>query len=104
MQILVIDDEPLNVEVMRALLEDQGHLVDSANGGREGLKLVLDRSALVKAGLGEMYKLILLDYSMPDLDGPQVAKAIRAHFEDNGLLDLRPYICCVSAYTEASFK
>ena len=39
-----------------------------------------------------MHKLILLDYSMPNLDGPQVAKAILAHFEDNGLLDLRPYL------------
>ena len=77
----------MNVEVIKAMLEEQGYLIDSANGGREGLEHVLERSALVNAGLGKMYKLILLDYSMPDLDGPQVAKAIRAHFEDNGLLD-----------------
>ena len=30
-----------------------------------------------------MYKVVLLDYSMPDMDGPRVAIRIRELFQDN---------------------
>ena len=53
-----------------------------------------------------MYKLILLDYSMPDLDGPQVAILVREIICENenfGEANV-PYICCCTAYAEASFK
>ena len=53
-----------------------------------------------------MYKIILLDYSMPELDGPEVAMRIRRLFQSNPLLeeDAVPFICCCTAYDEASFK
>ena len=50
-----------------------------------------------------MYKVILLDYSMPDLDGPSVAKGIAELLEENPTLK-KPLICCCTAYSEASFK
>ena len=53
-----------------------------------------------------MYRIILLDYSMPEMDGPQVAMEIRRilkqsilHLEE----DRMPYLCCCTAYAEASF-
>ena len=49
-----------------------------------------------------MYQIILLDYSMPDLDGPQVAKKIRDMISKAGLT--QPYICCCTAYVEAVFE
>ena len=53
-----------------------------------------------------MYKVILLDYSMPEMDGPQVAIEIRRMFKESILLDQShvPYICCCTAYEDASFK
>ena len=53
-----------------------------------------------------MYEIILLDYSMPEMDGPQVATEIRRIFQSSILLneDKVPYICCCTAYAEASFK
>ena len=53
-----------------------------------------------------MYKVILLDYSMPEMDGPQVAAEIRRIFQNSVLLDTEsvPYICCCTAYSEATFK
>ena len=53
-----------------------------------------------------MYEIILLDYSMPEMDGPQVATEIRRIFQNSILLneDKVPYICCCKAYAEASFK
>lgn len=52
-----------------------------------------------------MYKLILLDFSMPQMDGPDVAKEIHNMFTNSILLSTgdRPYICCCSAYGQASF-
>ena len=53
-----------------------------------------------------MYKLILLDYSMPEMDGPQVAIAVRNLFKTSILVTEAdtPYICCCTAYCEAAFK
>lgn len=55
-----------------------------------------------------MYKVIFLDYSMPDMDGPAVAALIRQMLDN--IDDIftaeyqRPYICCCTAYDEAGFK
>ena len=50
-----------------------------------------------------MYKLVLLDYNMPGMDGPAVAREIRRLFSTNLILAQidRPYIVCCSAYGEA---
>ena len=43
--------------------------------------------ALAYQGKTKMYKIILLDYSMPEMDGPQVATEIRKIFQNSVLLD-----------------
>ena len=50
----------------------------------------------------KVYKLILLDYSMPSLDGPQTAIMIRQVCRDANVD--QPYIGCVTAYSEAHYK
>ncbi len=65
--ILVIDDGPDNRMLLEALLGRAGYRVLLAEDGEQGLRL-LER---------EVPSLILLDYSMPGLSGPQVAKRIR---------------------------
>jgi CheY-like chemotaxis protein len=53
-----------------------------------------------------MYRLILLDYSMPEMSGPQVAISIRNMFKASVIVSEvdTPYICCCTAYGEAGFK
>ncbi len=53
-----------------------------------------------------MYKIILLDYSMPEMDGPQVAIEIRRLLTQSILFDNKdmPFLCCCTAYAEATFK
>ena len=53
-----------------------------------------------------MYRIILLDYSMPEMDGPQVATEIRRLFKHSILHSDQeiPYICCCTAYGEARFQ
>ena len=43
---------------------------DAALEGREALNLIQTRLELVYRGEASMYKVILLDYSMPEMDGP----------------------------------
>ena len=53
-----------------------------------------------------MYKLILLDFSMPDIDGPEVARQVRSFLREQSTCEddrLEPVICCCTAYSEASF-
>lgn len=50
-----------------------------------------------------MFKLILLDYSMPDMDGPQVCREIRNMVESSNGTSTQPYICCCTAYTDQEY-
>lgn len=66
-KILIIDDEPDLVQVLKMDLEHQGYEVDFAYDGEEGLK---------KASWG-WPELILMDNIMPKKTGAEVAKALR---------------------------
>jgi two-component system sensor histidine kinase/response regulator len=66
-RILIIDDTPQNVLLIRGQLEREGYAVDSALNGREGLDLALAQPP----------DLILLDIMMPGLDGYQVCQLLR---------------------------
>ncbi|MFN3926807.1 MAG: response regulator [Pseudanabaenaceae cyanobacterium] len=68
--ILVIDDEPDICEVIQvALGEFAGWQVTTAGSGKEGLE-ILDRLS---------FDLILLDISMPEMDGISVFEQMRSH-------------------------
>ena len=67
-RILVVDDNPNNVEILRMRLEAHGYEVVTAADGEEGLAAVRD----------QLPDLILLDIMMPKLDGIEVCQIIRA--------------------------
>ena len=49
-----------------------------------------------------MYKLIMLDFSMPLLTGPQATRKIRSMLEQKGYSREEVFICVVTAYSEKS--
>lgn len=49
-----------------------------------------------------MYRLILLDFSMPVMDGLQTARQIKYFLREANLP--MPFLCCCSAYAGLSFK
>ncbi len=65
--ILVIDDEPVNIQLLRRKLEWEGHSVLSASNGSDGIELA-------KSGEPD---LILLDIMMPGMDGFEVCQKLR---------------------------
>lgn len=65
--ILVVDDEPVNIQLLRWRLEWEGHKVLSASSGPEGLEIA-------KSDLPD---LILLDIMMPGMDGFEVCQILR---------------------------
>ena len=67
-KILVIDDDIAITELMSMLLKTHGFDVITTNSGAEGVKLVKEKNPNV----------VLLDLMMPDMDGWQVSRAIRA--------------------------
>ncbi len=72
LRVLVVDDNAANRQILSENLAAWGVravAVDSGQGGLEALREAQAR--------GEAYDLVLLDYRMPDLDGPQVAQAMR---------------------------
>ena len=68
-----MDDEPLNLFVMNELLKEQNLNCDQVQSGRKALEMVQRRCEMAKGEAAQMYKIIFLDYSMDEMDGPDVA-------------------------------
>ena len=71
--VLVVDDDIMNIEVMRTLLDAHEIKCDISLSGKQALQLIDERT---KRSLEEgvpMYQIVLLDYSMPLMNGPEVA-------------------------------
>ncbi len=68
MKLLIIDDEKDLIEILAADLEKQGFTIDCALSGQEGLDLLAKN----------VYDLLILDLTLPDMDGLQVCQNIRS--------------------------
>jgi CheY-like chemotaxis protein len=68
--VLIVDDDNMNIEVIKAMLDSLNVISDTALSGNAALSLIELRLEAVYRGEAPMYKLILLDYSMPEMDGP----------------------------------
>ena len=67
--ILVVDDNPQDVELLTTILEPEGFKVTKAYGGKEGIDLAIQKNPDV----------IILDLLMPEVNGFEVVQRLKAH-------------------------
>jgi CheY-like chemotaxis protein len=68
--VLVVDDDPDMVAIIRIMLDDSGYQVRCARNGKEALESVAEKMPAV----------VLLDMLMPVMDGWQCARELRARY------------------------
>ncbi len=83
LRILCIDDEPLLRELVKEMLERDGHHVEASDNGQSGL----DRFRLARER-GRPFDVVITDLGMPYLDGRQVAKTIKQESPDTPIVML----------------
>jgi len=86
-RVLVVDDNPKNIQVLGNILREAKYIVGYATDGKQALT-VLQKS--------DGYDLVLLDIDMPVVDGYDTCKAIRA---DEGLKEIP--VIFLTAFSEA---
>ncbi len=69
MNILLVEDNEINQQIAKELLESLNIKVDVANNGKECINLLKENS--------NKYKLILMDIQMPEMDGITATKNIK---------------------------
>lgn len=67
-QILVVEDNPMNMELAVDLLETYGYEITPAEDGFKALERVKETK----------FDLILLDMQLPGMDGPEVLERLKA--------------------------
>jgi CheY-like chemotaxis protein len=82
-KVLVVEDDPLNMELVCEILGSMGFTVHEASSGKE---------AIEKAGK-ESYDLIVMDIMMPGMDGIEAARIIKSKpgYEKTPVIALTAY-------------
>ncbi len=68
MRILVVEDEARLARLISRVLHEEGYAAETASDGRSAMKL----------SLAEPFDLLVVDWMLPDLDGIEVVKRLRA--------------------------
>lgn len=76
MYVLVVEDERRLAQLVRKVLEEEGHTVDVAYDGEEGLQMALEGT----------HDVVVLDIMLPQMDGIEVCRSLRRNRVDTPVL------------------
>lgn len=71
LKVLVVEDNPLNMELIIEILRSHGFTVDTVDDGEKAIKITEN----------SIYELILMDIALPGIDGVEAAKIIKSRSE-----------------------
>ncbi len=80
-KMLVVEDNPLNMELVCEILTSQGVAVYKAIDGEEAVKMAEN----------DAYELVLMDIELPGMDGVKAAKIIRSKHNNLPIIALTSY-------------
>ena len=78
MDVLIVDDDEILLETAVDTLESLGVTADHAGSGLEALGMITHRHQA-----GRDYSVVILDWKMPDIDGVETIRRIRAEGNEN---------------------
>lgn len=91
LRVLAVDDDPINLMLLSFQIARLGHSVEQCASAVEAL-------ALVKTNESQ-FDVVIHDYEMPDMNGPELATALRAVYADRGFT---PRLIMLSAHVANS--
>jgi len=83
MQILLVEDNPVNQKVAKAMLKRMGYDADMVGNGLEAVRAVKMKT----------YDIVLMDVHMPEMDGVEATSKIRSMIEE----EKQPWIIALTA-------
>ena len=75
-EVLLVDDDEILLQTTADTLESMGATVEQAHSGADALKMIAGRHEA-----GNNYSIIILDWKMPDTDGVETIRRIRAEID-----------------------
>jgi len=81
--IVVVDDEPMVLDLVQSILVKAGHIVMAAADGQDALKLSRAYSGSID--------LVVTDIKMPCMSGPELAEHVRRERPDTSILFMSGY-------------
>ena len=90
LKILLVDDESFVSEVLQEILSRLGHHVETASGGKEGLKILEENDV----------QMVISDQRMPEMSGTEFLAVLKTKYPDILRIILSGYTC-VDSITES---
>jgi len=75
-KILIVDDDPVVLEVMKSVVASHGFSISTANDGRQALAQVQS----------DQFSIIITDINMPIMDGMELLRYVKEHYPKIGVI------------------
>lgn len=83
LRILLVDDDPILLKSLRETLEQDGHTILTANGGKQGLDIF--QASIAATGRATI-SVVITDLGMPHVDGRSVARGVKQASRDTPVI------------------